>query len=203
MGLLVLMCLLQLTRLSAADNKIDTHSHFFPQFYRKILLDNNIRPGGALVPEWSASEHLEFMDKTNISLSTLSISTPGAVLREGYPVEESRKLARQLNEFGYMLSKEYPDRFRFLATLTLPDVEGSVAEAIYALDNLKAAGVVLLASSSGEVLGSPLWKPLYAELDKRNATVFVHPSQCPCPQQDETSTYALSPGRFSIQQVTP
>ncbi|KAG6558054.1 hypothetical protein Mapa_000234 [Marchantia paleacea] len=50
---------------------------------------------------------------------------------------------------------------------------------------------MILSRSSEELLGSPLFEPLYAELDKRKATVFVHPSQSPCPGQqslDESST---------------
>ncbi|KAL2622716.1 hypothetical protein R1flu_002921 [Riccia fluitans] len=163
------------------SKRIDTHCHFAPEFYREILREKKITAGGRPIPAWNVTEHLAFMDKMNISFSIASVSTPGAVLNGHYPVEERRKLARMLNEYGYALRKQYPDRFGFFATLTLPDVEGSVNEAIYALDSLKAAGVVLLASSAGEVLGSrPDYEPLYAELDKRNAVVFVHPGQSVC-----------------------
>ncbi|BBN08257.1 6-methylsalicylate decarboxylase [Marchantia polymorpha subsp. ruderalis] len=190
---LVIVCLLQLTAsaISKKDaptctKRIDTHCHFVPPFYAELLQENNITAGGRAIPSWSAIQHLEVMDLLNVSLSIVAISTPAAVLTRDYPVNESRQLARRLNEYAYNLSMEYPQRFSFFATLTLPDVEGSVAEAIYALDTLNAAGVMILATSSDELLGSPRFDPLYAELDKRNATVFVHPSQSPCPGQQSS-----------------
>jgi hypothetical protein len=74
-----------------------------------------------------------------------------------------------------------PDRFGFVATLTLPDVDGAIAEATYALDVLGASGVVLLANTHGTYLGAPEQEPLLAELARRAAVVFVHPSTLPGP----------------------
>lgn len=205
---LVIVCLLQLTAsaISKKDaptctKRIDTHCHFVPPFYAELLQENNITAGGRAIPSWSAIQHLEVMDLLNVSLSIVAISTPAAVLTRDYPVNESRQLARRLNEYAYNLSMEYPQRFSFFATLTLPDVEGSVAEAIYALDTLNAAGVMILATSSDELLGSPRFDPLYAELDKRNATVFVHPSQSPCPGQQSCKISIIS--QPSIWKATP
>lgn len=197
--LLVLVCLLQVTvwarSIEASTEmikRIDTHCHLVPPFYAELLQEHNIVAGGRAIPSWSATEHLEVMDLLNVSMSIVAVSTPAAVLMRNYQVKDSRQLARRLNEYAYNLSMEYPQRFSFFATLTLPDVEGSVAEAIYALDTLNAAGVMILATSSDELLGSPRFEPLYAELDKRNATVFVHPSQSPCPVQD-TCKYFIIP----------
>jgi predicted TIM-barrel fold metal-dependent hydrolase len=65
--------------------------------------------------------------------------------------------------------------------LTLPDVDGALAEAAYALDTLGADGVVLLANVNGIYLGDASQEPLMAELDRRRAVVFVHPSMLPAP----------------------
>ncbi|CAM6108349.1 unnamed protein product [Calypogeia fissa] len=150
--------------------RIDTHAHFVPPFYYDLVVANGLRS-----IEWSAADHLQFMDSMNIQLAVLSISTPGARLTP-FDVERGRKVARQLTEYGQMLTMAYPERFRFLAALALPGVEGSVEEAIYALDTLNAAGVALLANSQGEYLGSKKFDPLMEVLNDRHATVFVHPS---------------------------
>ncbi|KAL2653467.1 hypothetical protein R1flu_021595 [Riccia fluitans] len=137
------------------------------------------------------------MDLFNISFSVISVSTPGAVVK-GLSIDQSRALARELNEYGYNLTKQYPKRFKFFATLTLPDVEGSVSETVYALDTLGAAGIIALASTSGELLGTPLYEALYAELDKRHAIVFVHPGQSPCPEEVEFTSNSTGLPPFTV-----
>jgi predicted TIM-barrel fold metal-dependent hydrolase len=81
-----------------------------------------------------------------------------------------------VNEFAAGQVSARPERFGFLATLTLPDVEGAIAEAARALDDLHADGIVLLANAAGRYPGDPLFDPLYAELDRRGAAVFIHPT---------------------------
>jgi predicted TIM-barrel fold metal-dependent hydrolase len=65
--------------------------------------------------------------------------------------------------------------------LTLPDVEGSLDELGYAMDELGASGVILLANVEGTYLGDSRFALLLAELDRRAAVVFVHPAQLPGP----------------------
>jgi predicted TIM-barrel fold metal-dependent hydrolase len=195
------LCLLQLVMLAAAQTppplppptaapiapvapvaeKIDTHCHYIPPFYRELLNSRNITAGGLAIPAWNVSAHLAVNAMFGIKTSVIAVSTPGAKLSASDPIEEGRTLARQLNEYGYNLTQEYPGKFLFWATLTLPDVDGAVAEAIYALDSLGAAGVIIEASVFGNLLGTPDWAPLYKVLDDRAAVVFVHPSNSPCP----------------------
>jgi 6-methylsalicylate decarboxylase len=59
--------------------------------------------------------------------------------------------------------------------LPLPDVGAAIREAAYALDTLKLEGVCLLTHAGDRHLGQPDEDELYAELDRRNAVVFVHP----------------------------
>jgi predicted TIM-barrel fold metal-dependent hydrolase len=104
------------------------------------------------------------------------VSTPGVHLGDDV---EARRMAREVNEFAAQVVASHPRRFGFFATLTLPDVEGALAEAAYALDVLKADGVVLLANVRGTYLGDQSFEPLMAELNRRRAVVFVHPSDLP------------------------
>lgn len=67
----------------------------------------------------------------------------------------------------------------YYATLPLPLVEESLSELRYALDQLQADGVCLLANSQGIFLGDRRLDPLLAELDYRQATVLIHPNTLP------------------------
>jgi predicted TIM-barrel fold metal-dependent hydrolase len=60
-----------------------------------------------------------------------------------------------------------------------PDVDGALAELAHAFDTLRADGVVLLANSRGVYLGDARFDPLFDELQRRKAVVFVHPSTIP------------------------
>lgn len=70
----------------------------------------------------------------------------------------------------------------------LPDVQGSVDEALHALDVLGAQGLAVESNAHGTYLGDPALEPLWEELDRRGAVVFVHPTSPPNAEQ-------VSPGR--------
>ena len=88
-------------------------------------------------------------------------------------------MARSVNEYCAEMVAAHPGRFGFLATLTLPDLDGALAELDHAYTHLGADGVVLLANVEGIYLGDPRFDPLFDELERRQATVFVHPSLLP------------------------
>jgi 6-methylsalicylate decarboxylase len=55
------------------------------------------------------------------------------------------------------------------------------AEAVRALDELRADGVVLLANNAGTYVGQDGQDILFAALDERSAVVFIHPADLPGP----------------------
>ena len=124
---------------------------------------------------------LDFMDRNEIATSILSISTPSVHFGG---LTEGRDKAREVNEETAELVARNSDRFGFFATVTLPDVEGAIAEAEYALDVLKADGIVLMTNVDGVYLGDARFDPLLAALDRRHAVVFCHPGHLPGPTAD-------------------
>ena len=64
--------------------------------------------------------------------------------------------------------------------MPLPDVEGSIVEAVYALDVLKADGIGIFTSYGEQHAGDSVFRPFFAELNRRKATVFVHPVSPQC-----------------------
>jgi predicted TIM-barrel fold metal-dependent hydrolase len=167
--------------------RVDTHHHVVPPFYRDWLAEKGVAAGGLPIPDWSPEASLELMDRHEIETAVVSVSTPGVEPGEG---DEARAVARRLNEYAADLAREHQRRFRFFACLTLPDVDGALAELAYALDELDAAGVVLYANSKGVYLGDPMFDPLFDELQRRQAVVFIHPSTLPGPGVPGIPAYA-------------
>lgn len=163
---------------STSTGLVDVHAHFVTERYvsAATAAGHGSPDGTARLPKWSVEEHLSLMDSTNISKSILSISSPGVHFGDD---AEARELAREVNEFSAKVVAEHPTRFGQFASLPLPDVDGAVTEAVYALDVLGADGVTVLSNSDGIYLGDPRLDPLLAQLNQRHATVFVHPTSPP------------------------
>jgi aminocarboxymuconate-semialdehyde decarboxylase len=157
---------------TASPERIDVHTYVIPPFWGEALRDHGGDPSGWTLPSWNPDIHLNFMDQNRIATSILSLTAPSVV---GWPADERREMARRVNEYTAALVAERPTRFGIFATLPLPDVDGAVAEARFALDELEADGVVLLSSYDGVYLGDPQFAPLWTALDERSAVVFVHP----------------------------
>ncbi|SCK17011.1 Predicted metal-dependent hydrolase, TIM-barrel fold [Variovorax sp. HW608] len=158
--------------------RIDTHQHIVPPAYAAWLDQQGVTAGGLPIPKWSAEGALDLMESARIETGILSVSTPGVHLGDD---GAARSMARLVNEFAADAVRQHPGRFGFFATLTLPDVDGALAEAAHALDVLGADGVVLLTNVRGVYLGDASIEPLMEELERRKAVVFVHPSELPAP----------------------
>lgn len=156
-------------------HRIDVHHHLLPADYASALARIGITGGGGVpFPRWDPATSLEMMDRQGIATAITSISTPGVHFGDD---AAARDLARRVNEISARLVSDHPTRFGAFAFLPLPDVKGALIELEYALDVLRMDGVVLLASQSdGRYLGDPLFDDLMAELDRRAALVFVHPT---------------------------
>ena len=163
--------------------RIDVHHHILPPRYTSWVRAHGIAgAGGRALPDWSAESTLRTMDDNGIAKAIVSVSAPGVQLDANKRDDAAaRAMAREVNEFSARVAADHPGRFGFFATLTLPDIEGSLAEAQHALDTLGAAGVILLANSHGEYLGAPEHDALFAELDRRGSVAFVHPAELPGP----------------------
>jgi predicted TIM-barrel fold metal-dependent hydrolase len=160
---------------------IDTQHHIYPPRYvsqnlQRLLDDATLRAASAY-QNWTPALAIEQMDKAGVASAITSITSPGVWFDDG---EASRARARDCNEFGAGMMRDFPKRFGMFAAIPLPDTEGSLKEIQYALDVLKLDGIGLLTSYKGQLLGDPAFAPVFNELNRRKAAVFVHPTMSCC-----------------------
>jgi len=155
---------------------IDVHQHILPDFFWRETNEGVNPVGGIMPPPWTESTSLAFMDDAGIDAAVVSISTPGVHLGDD---RRARALARRCNEFTAGLVQSRPDRFGGFAALPLPDVDGALEELRYALDVLALDGVLLFSNVQGIYLGDARFEAVFADLERRAATVFVHPNPSP------------------------
>jgi len=169
--------------------RIDTHHHMIPPDYRDILRQAGIdEAGGRALPNWSPEGSLQTMDELGVATAILSVSTPGTTFLSN--PADAVALARDLNDYSAHLVASQPERFGFFATVPMPHINESVVEAVRALDDLNADGVVLLANNDGTYLGEDGQDDLFAALDAHSAVVFIHPADLPGPTVPGVAPFA-------------
>jgi len=150
------------------DGWIDVHAHFYPpetpQVRERRL--RMMREGAWQVdepPTWSVEPVLAYMDRTGIQMQMLS------------NIPKTLDALRASNDFAASVAREYPARFGFLAALPTDDTSAALAEIERASTELDADGFAVTCRYNETYLSDTKLDPVWAELDRRGATVFAHP----------------------------
>jgi predicted TIM-barrel fold metal-dependent hydrolase len=161
---------------------IDTHYHFYPPAYQKAWLDwedGRKIPHFANQLRWMPERAVEQLDKNGIATAVLSVaSTPGVWF--GLDVKGAEKMARLCNDYGAEMVRDHKGRFGLFATLSMLDVDATLNEIEYAFGTLKADGIGLQSNYGDKWLGDPFFRPVFDELNRRGAVVYVHPLVADC-----------------------
>jgi predicted TIM-barrel fold metal-dependent hydrolase len=152
------------------SERIDVHHHFYAPEYNALLEGSRDGLPG-IAKSWSPEASLADMDRGGVGTALLSAAADAVLPRD---------TARACNEYAATLVREHSGRFGFFAALPIPDVDASLDEIAYALDVLGAQGVGMLTSYGKPYLGDPAFWPMFEELDRRKAAVFVHPTLNAC-----------------------
>lgn len=157
--------------------KIDVHHHFYFPAFISALQSAGGDPSGWTVPSWS----LEADKSINASLGTgttiLSMTAPGTRIEKDPHAQA--QLARAANSYAAQIRNGDPSHYGFFASLPdLLNTELSLKEIEYGLDTLSADGVILFTryGDDNHYLGHPDFRPIWKELNRRKAVVFIHPT---------------------------
>ena len=150
---------------------IDVHSHATLDLGDGRDAGTNISLD--FVPPWTPEAGLELMDDVGISLSVLSMPEAGAHFDDA----TNKDRARRINEYLTDLATRHPTRRGAMAALPVTNIDAALTELVYALDVLDMDAVSLPTSVHDVYLGDAFFDPLFEELNRRRATVFVHPVQ--------------------------
>jgi predicted TIM-barrel fold metal-dependent hydrolase len=176
----------QTGQINSSLRRIDFHQHFFPNieaaasYLTRVASDTGWIFPAENIP-WSPKKSLAFMDQVGIATAILSLTgSPGG---DGVG-KANREFARLLNQTAHQIVAEHPARFGFFANLPIPsDTDAALEELAFALDELGADGVNLTSSyGSGDqarYVADDAFDPIWDELDRRGALVFIHGDQTP------------------------
>ncbi len=155
---------------------VDVHTHFIPQSYIDALQGVGVsaKEVGFPLDPWDKAQRLEVMEQNGIATEIISLSSPG--LRY-FPGAEAVRLCHGFNDELAELMRDQPKRFGGLATLPLPNVDASLAEIARACDELKLDGIILMTNYDSLYPGDPKFAPVLEELNRREAVVFLHPTE--------------------------
>ncbi|MCJ1432012.1 hypothetical protein MMC27_001368 [Xylographa pallens] len=154
--------------MAPSNGWIDIHGHFTPPISdsERESRWHAMRDAAFLVPEpfqWSPESTIEYLDHAGIAMQFLS------------NIPKSLDALKSSNDYAASLVKKYPTRFGLLAALPTNDPEACLKEIDRAETELETDGFAVTARYNEVYLGDERLDPVWDELNKRNAAVFIHP----------------------------
>jgi 6-methylsalicylate decarboxylase len=158
--------------------RIDVHAHYWTEDYLDLLVDLGKADAGAArgIGAGGGAEleaRLRLMDRAGVEMQVLSACPQ---LPYGEDGQKAARAARFVNDQYAELAERYQHRFSAFAALPMPHLDEVVGEMRRALDELRMAGVAMNTTVLGRALVEPDYEPVFAELDRRNAVLYLHPA---------------------------
>lgn len=156
--------------------RIDIQHHILPKEYVRQIGEDSIAEliVSGVAPKWTPQVSVDAMDRNGIELAVTSLSAPAFHMNDE---DRAARLARFCNDFVESeMRTTYKGRFGMFATLPMPHIGATLEEIAYCFDVLRVDGVCLLTNYGEHYLGDPRFAPIFDELTRRRAVIFVHPA---------------------------
>jgi predicted TIM-barrel fold metal-dependent hydrolase len=163
----------------------DVHAHYIPQPFGDFMGDCwgprvgpkvKVKQGIAKHPVSDSatdiSGRLELTDAAGVGRQVLSPHRPPYLP----DAAEGVQAIHLLNDGYAELAHRHPDRISSYVMLPLPHIDASLKEMERGLDQLGCVGVNMHVSCFNRSVAETEFEPIYAELNRRGAILFVHPS---------------------------
>jgi 6-methylsalicylate decarboxylase len=161
-----------------ADVRIDVHAHYWTDAYLDMLVqlgktDTSAQRGIGAGGGAKLDARLRLMDRAGVDMQVLSA---GPQLPYGVDAETAVAAAQHVNDEYAALVATHPDRFRAFAATPMPHIDAAITEMSRALDELGMVGVTMNTSVLDRAITDPDFEPVFAELDRRGAVLYLHPA---------------------------
>src|SRR6185312_6906602 len=161
----------------------DVHAHYLPKAFSDFMGDRFSPRIGVGTPTGIAKHpvsdspidiqgRLELMDAAGVGMQILSPHRPPYLPDEA----ECVRALHLLNDGYAELVRRHPGRLASYVMLPLPHIDASLREMGRGFDELGCVGVNMNISCLGRSVAEAEFEPIYAELNRRGAILFVHPA---------------------------
>jgi aminocarboxymuconate-semialdehyde decarboxylase len=161
---------------------IDIYTHLFPQEFFSQLVSHS-KGLGSLAERMKTLRAVTDLDARFREMDGYGdyrqvIALPHPVLEEVAEPADATRLARLANDGMAEICARHGDRFpAFVATVSLTDVEGTVAEIDRAVVELGAKGIQIYSNIAGRPLDDPEFEPIFAAMARHGLPIWLHPAR--------------------------
>lgn len=176
---------------------IDVHSHIFTDALISALADSGIRsqlayaqqPDGQVmltfdgtpklgpIPQGIRDVDVRLRDMDHQGVDMHILATAPMLFSYDEPPEVGLEIARRCNDGFIEIARQHPRRFNVFAHLPLQDVGRSLAELERVAGDPLVRGVQIGSHVDGTNLDHPAFEPIWADLERRDLPILVHPYQ--------------------------